>query len=516
MDLSTLSTWVRSHISVMAVNIIGPEEQPTIQRLTEVFTADPFNYPVHVWHLGRGLRTVSIDNTPVYTPERDTKTNDPLDALRHIASTETPGVYVMVDLHKFLQSDRGDKTLEAELKFLCDSLKYSRVPRRIILLGEGIHLSSDLHRKVHHLEATLPDRERVKTVLDANFDRLRQNYEAKSKPFTYSLDAAGTESLVRAAQGLSEVEIGDETRIATIQGDGTINDATIRHFADYKAGIFRYYGVEFFERPAVDVGGVDILKSWCTRRASLFAGNAPAVLPSPKGIMLVGPTGTGKTHIAKSIASWWGVRALAVNIGAIMGSLVGESEHRMRDLLKLAEATAPVVLVIDEVEKAFAGVGGDTSGVTTRLFGQLLTWMAEKTAPVFVVCTANSIAMLPPEFTRKGRFDEVFFVDLPGTTARREIFELHLSRRSLVLERPEVLDLVVSESDGYTGAELEEVINIAALTAWNEERLELPLAQKDLMMALRDVQPLARREEAMLMDMRQQCQGARRASSEGG
>lgn len=505
MNTEKLSIWVRSNIPVVSINILGPDETRVIREISDLFSGAPFELPINVWHLGRGLRRLEHN---AFVPERDPKTNDPVAALQSISASDKPGVFVFVDLHKFLSP--ADKTLEAELKFMSDSLKTSTVPRRVILLGQNPSFSPDLHRKIHHVDAQLPEREEVNILLKLALERLNQSFQSRGLVFKNKLDSL--DRLVRAAQGLSESEILDEIRVAAVTAEGVIDERAITHFSDYKTEAFRAFDVEFLERPNVDVKGVEPLRRWCNARSRLFAGDAPAQLPNPRGLVLVGPPGTGKTMVAKSVASWWGVRAVSLNIGSLMGSLVGQSEHHMRDVLRMAEAVAPVVVVIDEVEKAFSGLNGDSSGVIQRMFGQLLTWMAEKKAPCFVVATANSITELPPEFTRKGRFDEVFFLDLPGPEARKDILTAHLCRVDCKASA-QTISLVATEANGYSGAELAEVADLAALNAWNEDRLEKPLTQKDLMMALREVSPLAHRNPTHIERMREWAVGTRRANS---
>jgi len=218
--------------------------------------------------------------------------------------------------------------------------------------------------------------------------------------------------------------------------------------------------VEFCGKPNVEAAGLDQLKTWITRKGNRFHNPAPG-RPSPKGLMLVGVPGSGKSLIAKTIGTLWNVPVLSVDMGAIYGSLVGESESNLRQLLSHAEAIAPCVLFIDEIEKALAGVSSaNDSGVSQRLFGKLLSWMQEKTAQVFVVATANNIAGLPPEFTRKGRFDEVFFVDLPSDRERLAILEAHLARFGAELSEPDKIQ-ITEATQGFSGAELGAVVEEA-------------------------------------------------------
>jgi SpoVK/Ycf46/Vps4 family AAA+-type ATPase len=225
-----------------------------------------------------------------------------------------------------------------------------------------------------------------------------------------------------------------------------------------KSGILEFYATS---DNFGDVGGLDELKSWLGARIQAFSEQARKKhLPPPKGILLVGVPGCGKSLCAKAVASEWGKPLLKFDMGKIYGMYLGESEANLRKAIQVAESVSPAILWIDEIEKGLAGGAGD-SGVSQRILGTLLTWMEEKTSPVFVVATANQIAGLPPELLRKGRIDEIFFVDLPNKEERMEIFNVHLSKRN---RNPMDFDLekLVGEADGFSGAEIEQVI-IAAL-----------------------------------------------------
>jgi SpoVK/Ycf46/Vps4 family AAA+-type ATPase len=239
------------------------------------------------------------------------------------------------------------------------------------------------------------------------------------------------------------------------------------------------------------VGGLDHLKTWLDRRAAAFGDEARQFgLPEPKGLLLLGVQGCGKSLTAKAIASQWKLPLLRLDMGAIFGSLIGSSEANIRRAIKMAEGVAPVVLWIDEIEKGLSGIksSGDTDGGTgARVFGALLTWMQEKTAPVFVVATANRIADLPPELLRKGRFDEIFFIDLPSARERADIFAIHLQRRG---RDPATFDLaeLAAASRGCSGAELEQAI-ISGLYEAFGERKQLDTAH--ILKALRETRPLS-------------------------
>jgi SpoVK/Ycf46/Vps4 family AAA+-type ATPase len=261
-----------------------------------------------------------------------------------------------------------------------------------------------------------------------------------------------------------------------------------------KQQLIRKSGVlEYFEaRDEVsDIGGLEILKAWLNNRALAFTEKAQKFgLPSPRGILLLGVQGCGKSLTAKAVAHLWRLPLLRLDVGRIFAGLVGSSEQNMRRAIQMAETVSPCVLWLDEIEKGLAGLessGLADAGVTARVFATLNTWMQEKTKPVFVVATANEIMQLPPELLRKGRFDEIFFVDLPAESERREIFVIHLGRRK---RDPKEFDLdrLAAESDGFSGAEIEQAV-ISGLYAAFEEGREI--TTEDVLTALRQTVPLS-------------------------
>lgn len=242
-----------------------------------------------------------------------------------------------------------------------------------------------------------------------------------------------------------------------------------------------------------DIGGLENLKTWLIRKAKIFANIDKAVkfgADIPKGVMVIGMPGCGKSLTAKATSRLFGIPLVRLDVGRLLGKYVGESEQNMREALKLAEAISPCVLWIDEIEKAFAGVGGEGGGndVTTRLFGQFLTWMQEKENTVFIVATANDISKIPPEFLRKGRFDELFFVDLPNGEERRKILEIHLKKRNKWNKKIDSIALI-KETKGYNGADIEAVVKDTIELAFIEGRDTI--TTNDLLEAAKDVKSIS-------------------------
>lgn len=275
----------------------------------------------------------------------------------------------------------------------------------------------------------------------------------------------------------------------------------------------RYGGaLTFIEPDCPDVGGADILKGWLAGRKSAFLSEAARKygLPEPKGLLLLGAPGNGKSLTAKTISRAWGLPLLRLDSGKLFGSLVGQSEAQTRQAIEAVEACAPCILWIDEIEKGF-GQGGLDGGTSQRVFGTLLTWLQEKQAAVFVVATANSIKSLPPEMLRKGRFDEIFFVDLPNVKERLEIARIHLLRRGRDPEKVSA-ERIAKETDGFSGAEIEQVIIDALFTAYADKAREV--TTKDVLDAVKATVPLSKTMKEQLTELREWAGGrAKMASS---
>jgi SpoVK/Ycf46/Vps4 family AAA+-type ATPase len=261
------------------------------------------------------------------------------------------------------------------------------------------------------------------------------------------------------------------------------------------------------------VGGLTILKDWLDKRSAAFTQEARAFgLPAPKGILMLGVQGCGKSLCAKAVSNQWQLPLLRFDMGRMFGSLVGSSEENVRRAIAVAESVAPAILWVDEIDKAFAGSqgsGATDGGTTARVFGTFLTWLSEKTAPVFVVATANDISQLPPELLRKGRLDEIFFVDLPSAEERQEIFRIHLGRRGRHAEQFDIAALAGASKD-CSGAEIEEAINSALYDAFyaNQE-----ITTESVLATLAETVPLAKTMDEQINRLRNWAEGRARNAS---
>jgi SpoVK/Ycf46/Vps4 family AAA+-type ATPase len=277
-----------------------------------------------------------------------------------------------------------------------------------------------------------------------------------------------------------------------------------------KSGLLEYYTTE---ESFATVGGLDSLKEWLRKRALAFCPEARAFgLPAPKGILLLGVQGCGKSLCAKAVSTLWQMPLLRFDVGRMFGSYVGSSEENIRRAISLAESVAPAVLWVDEIDKAFAGsqaAAVSDSGTAARVFGTFLTWLSEKTAPVFVVATANAISHLPPELLRKGRLDEIFYVDLPSVEERRDVFAIHLRKRR---RAPDSFDLesLLAASQEFSGAEIEEAVISALYDAFAEGE---DLATDHVLAALRQTVPLAHTMSEQINELREWAKGRARQAS---
>ena len=430
------------------------------------------------WSATRGLRRVVGPH--VASPlEAVTK---PVETLAAIGMLPEPSLVVLKDFHPYLDEPLVVRALRELGHALEDS--YSTV----ILLSPVLRIPIELEKDITVLDVPLPDFEELRELLTQIATLVKQQGRA-----SIDLDRDDFDRLVRAAQGLtsSEAENAFARAIAT---DDRLSADDIKLVLDEKRQVIRKSGLlEYFatEEDLGSVGGMATLKQWLDRRGAAFSEQARQFgLPEPKGLLLLGVQGCGKSLTAKAIASQWRLPLLRLDMGRIFSSLIGSSEENVRRAIRVAESVAPVVLWIDEIEKGLSGStsSGDTDGGTgARVFGALLTWMQEKTAPVFVVATANNIATLPPELLRKGRFDEIFFVDLPTRRERAEILAIHLARRG---RDPAAFDVdqLAGLAAGYSGAELEQALVSALYHAFDERR---DLAQDHVATAIRESRPLS-------------------------
>lgn len=403
---------------------------------------------------------------------------NPLQALEFVEKlpATAAAVFILRDFHRFLE----DVSVSRKLRNLGKLLKSQ--PKNLVLLSPRVAIPEDLSEVLTVLEFPLPAAAEIKVEIERLLGATGQ-----------SLGIKLIDELVRSCQGLSMERIR-RVLARAIATHGELLPEDVELVLEEKRQTIRQTQIlDFYPttEKISDVGGLDNLKDWLLRRGGSFTEKARAYgLPYPRGLLLVGIQGTGKSLIAKAIAHHWHLPLLRLDVGRLFAGLVGESESRTRQMVQVAEALAPCILWIDEIDKAFAGIGskGD-AGTTSRVFGTFITWLAEKTSPVFVVATANDIQSLPPEMLRKGRFDEIFFVGLPSQEERLEIFNVHLSRlRSHNLQSYD-LERLAYETPDFSGAEIEQTLIEAMHIGFSQNR---DFTTDDILEAASQTIPLAR------------------------
>lgn len=416
---------------------------------------------------------------------------DPLSALEQVDKAEGNALFVLKDFHECW----GNPQIKRKLRNVVQRLKFTK--KSLLVTTPASKLPEELKDEAVLVEFAAPKAAELEAVL---------NQLARTPGVKMKLTEAGREKLLQAALGLTANQ-AQRVFAKAIVRKGALDDRDVKLVTAEKKQIIRESeALEFYaatETPD-DVGGLGVLKEWLRLRERAFTKEARDYgLPAPKGIALIGIPGTGKSLTAKMIGGLWRLPLLRLDVGSLFGSLVGESEERARRALRLAETVAPCVVWIDEMEKGLVHGGGD-SGTSTRVFGTILTWMQEKTVPCFVVATANNIAALPPELLRKGRFDEIFFLDLPTNEEREQILTVHLRKRK---RPPDDFDreALARESEGYVGSELEQAIIDAMYVAFNEHR---EITTQDVSSALKRQVPLS-------VSQRETVEGLRNWLSEG-
>lgn len=414
-------------------------------------------------------------------------TTDALAALDEVAHHVEPAIYLFKDLHPGLTQP----ALVRKLKEVGAMLKTS--PKTLVLVSHTATVPPELEKDVTVVPFHLPRAPDLGALLDGIVTQIGQQGRMQG-----SLETNVREKLIKAALGLTLKE-AENAFARTLVERGRLSEAEVGCVLDEKKRVIRKSGIlEYYDaqQNLGDVGGLASLKEWVRKRSVAFSDEARRFgLPPPRGVLLLGVQGCGKSLCAKAISQVWNLPLLRLDVGRIFSSFVGSSEENMRRAIATAESVAPAILWIDEIEKAFAGTrGGDSdAGASSRVFATFLTWLQEKTAPVFVIATANDITRLPPELLRKGRLDEIFFVDLPSPDERRDILRIHLQQRERDPNRLD-LDLLVALSEGFSGSEIEQAVVAALYDAFDQGR---DIASCDLEKALTQSVPLSRtmREE---------------------
>ncbi|MBW4697445.1 MAG: AAA family ATPase [Aphanocapsa lilacina HA4352-LM1] len=472
--MQELEVLIQAHYPL--IYLLTPEEERAEQAIAAISQLKPPR-KIFLWTVTHGIieygrpRTLTQHNT--VSPEA---------AIEWVTRQREPGIFIFKDLHAFIES-------ASVTRWLRDAIAgFKGMNKTIVLMSPVQRIPVELEKDVVVVEFPLPTMGELDEVL---------NTHLKNGSFTRTrrLSTEGREKLLKAALGLTKDEADKVYRKAEVVS-GRLTETEVDIVLSEKKQIIKRNGIlEYleFDDTIDSVGGLAELKRWLTQRSDAFTERARQYgLPQPKGMLILGVPGCGKSLIAKTTSRLWGLPLLRLDIGRVYdGSMVGRSEANLRNALRVAESISPVILFIDEVDKAFAGAGGSSDsdgGTSMRIFGSFLTWMQEKTSPVFVMATANRVERLPSEFLRKGRFDEIFFVDLPNFEERKEIFRIHLSKRREDIARFDI-DSLAGACEGYSGAEIEQGMVAAMYDAFAQDR---EFTQFDILAALKSTLPLSR------------------------
>lgn len=463
-----LETLIRARYPI--VYLLSSEEQRVEEELREI--AARMNKHLYTWSITRGL-TERPDQV-------NSATLRPIEALLSVEKLPQNSVVLLKDFHIALT----DNVVKRRLRDLSESLRRTYIS--LFILAPVLVLPPELEKEIAVIDVPLPTVEELGELLDRVIESVKDNPNVD-----VSLTPQEREMLLKASTGLTLMEAENVFARSLVQKRRLDVEVVLweKEQIIRKSGILEYYrATEAFE----NVGGLDLLKDWIRKRTRAFTDEARRFgLPAPKGVLLIGVQGCGKSLAARAIGSLWKLPVLRMDVGRIFAGLVGASEENMRRAIRTAESVAPAVLWIDELEKGFAGSqssGFSDGGTTARVFASFLTWLQEKQSPVFVVATANDVSALPPELLRKGRFDEIFFIDLPTHKEREEIFTIHLRKRGRDPQKFNIPKLARA-AEGFSGAEIEQAIISALFDAFHRSA---DLDDEAILQELKRTVPLSR------------------------
>ena len=454
----------------------------------------------------RDVYTWTQTNGFVLNGQKIDGTNSPDKAISFIKECNKNAVFIMCDFHVYfgVKGRQVDYNVVRHLRDIIGELKTSKFRKNVIFLSSELLIPETMQKEITIVDMPLPTLDDIKSKLEK---MITQNNQID----TSELTDEGKERLCKAALGLTLQEAENAFALAMVN-DGKIDGKDLGIILSEKMQVIKKTGILEFINTDIkisDVGGLENLKNWLHKRNNSWSESAKKYcLPAPKGVLITGVPGCGKSLTAKAMSAAWQLPLLKLDFGKIFSGIVGSSEENMRRAIKTAEAVAPSILWVDEIEKSLSGMNSNgDSGTSSRIFGTFLTWMQEKTAPVFVIATANNISNLPAELLRKGRFDEIFFVDLPTHRERKEIFKLHLAKRLKDKEFASKIDVndtlyekLADMTEGFVGAEIEQVVISALYEAFFNKR---PLEFSDLENTIRNIVPLSVTQKEQILSLRQ-------------
>ena len=465
------------------IYICSHEERRVIDMLEDICSR--LDIDIYSWSFTGGL---TEENTDIVK----TTAADPMEVLQKIEKHTDSACFVLKDFHPYIcEADITRKLRDLQGDILTEY-------KPIIILSPIQRIPPELEKAITILDYDLPSRADIEEIIDAAISQVSEKEETNAPKQEKEL-------LIKACQGLTADEIENILAKSWVEEKAFKVSAVLSEKKQIirKSGILEYYdNLEEFS----NVGGMHVLKNWIRKRSIAFTDAAKEFgLPDPKGILLIGVPGTGKSLVCKSIANIWNVPLVKMDVGKIMGGLVGSSEENMRKALRICEGISPCIMWVDEIDKGLSGSGSSglsDAGTTNRVIGTFLSWLQDKEKPVFVVATANNVEQLPPELLRKGRFDEMFFVDLPTKEERKEIFKIHLQKRGRDIKSFD-LDKLSELSKGYSGAEIEQAIIASMFNVFIDDAGMLDIGTLSIEAGLREIIPLSATSKEQISKLRE-------------
>jgi len=483
MDNNDLKLILRSNVALV---VIETWDEPRALAMVQSLFKER-GVPAWKWSVTEGMEPLGFG----IKPSDDEARKKPTEVLEHIKQHRFASAFVLCDIHPYLDDAKIIRLLKdiALAQRFCD--------HKVVLISHRLNLPPELSRYAASVSLSMPTDEEILAMIR---DEARK-WAKKNKQDRIKTDNVTLDKLVNNLKGLPHQDV---RRLAhgAIADDGAITEDDLPELTKAKFELMDMEGVLHFEYSTAhlgDVAGLNILKTWLEdRRHAIKKESANGVLDPPKGLLLFGVQGGGKSLAAKAIAGVWGLPLLRLDMASLFNKYVGETERNLREALKLADTMSPCVLWVDEIEKGLAQ-GDSESGTPQRLLGTLLTWMAERKSTVFMVATSNDISQLPPELMRKGRFDEIFFVDLPDAATREVIFRIHLKKRDCE-EHKFDLSALAEQCEGFTGAEIEQAIVSAMYAAVARDEV---LDTQKISEAISQTQPLSVVMSEKISDLRE-------------
>ncbi|ARN74414.1 AAA family ATPase [Oceanicoccus sagamiensis] len=470
-DVADLGLIIDSNVPIIVLET--HDEKRALELLTQVAVKKQLGY--FCWSITEGINRLGFGDALNLPPEPES----PSDVLKTIKTKNQAALFALCDFHPYLAGNPEHVRLLKDI-----ALNYDRLQHTLVLISHQLDIPAELQHYCAKFSMTLPnDAQLMAIVRDEVSEWSKDNAKARVKT-----DHTTLKKLIKNLRGLSQQ---DARRLArgVIRDDGAITEDDLPEVNKAKFELIDMEGVLSFEYDTARfsaVGGLNKLKDWVKQREDIFLNTQSQDVDRPKGVMLLGIQGGGKSLAAKSIAGLWGVPLLRLDMAALYNKFIGETEKNLKKSLQQAELMSPCVLWIDEIEKGLATSDSD-DGTSRRILGTMLTWMAEREANVFIVATSNDVSQLPPELMRKGRMDEIFFVDLPKPPVREEIFAIHLKKRNFDPQRFD-LSVLAEQAEGFSGAEIEQAV-VAALYSSSAQRQ--PLSTEHIAEQIDNTYPLS-------------------------